>query len=113
MAKKFAKETIKEKNKRFKALFKEIKRLLKINRAGIFAIPNPITKQIALEIMDVDDLSSFNEQVQKNIEEKKQESLKEELQKESDAMTDEQKDMIKDMLVGEGDSFSKPDGQDS
>lgn len=111
MAKKFAKETVKEKNKRFKVLFKEIQRLLKVNRAGIFAVPNPITKSIGLQIMDVDDLESFNEQVQKNIEEKKQEALKDELQAESDAMTDEQKDAIKATLTEQGDMIAPTENE--
>ena len=101
MAKK--KETVAEKNKRFKALSKEIKGLLKKNKAGIFAVPNPITKSIGLQIMDEVDLEMFNKQVQENIKQREEEALKSELQAESDAMTEEQKENIKKMLTEEGD----------
>lgn len=112
MTKKFAKETVAEKNKRFKALFKEIKRLLKVNKAGIFAVPNPITKQIGLQIMDQDDLETFNKHVQENIKQREEEALKSELQAESDKLTDEEKENIKKILTEQGDYIApKPDAE--
>lgn len=61
------KETQEAKGKRLEKLNATIGKLLKKNHAGIFAIPNALTKTIHLQVMDIDDLENFNAQIQENI----------------------------------------------
>ena len=77
------KETPEEKYNRLLKLDKTIKKLLTKNHAGIFSVPNPMTKTNHLMIMDIDDLEEFNKQVDKNIEEyrKQEESKDKEMKK--------------------------------
>jgi len=87
------KETQDEKGKRLDKLNAKIGKLLEKNHAGIFAIPNALTKTIHLQVMDKDDLEDFNKQVQENIkkaeEEGKQaeEGVKKTISEEGDKIT--------------------------
>ena len=67
------KETPEQKYNRLLKLDKDIKKQLKNNHAGIFAVPNPITKTTHLMIMDIDDLEKFNSEVQENIKQMQEE----------------------------------------
>ena len=86
-------ETGKQKYKRLLKLDKTIQKLLKDNHAGMFSVPNPMTKSIQLIIMDTDDLEEFNNQVTKNIEE-------------YNAQKDAKEEEMKKMVTGKGEDLT-------
>ena len=89
------KETEEQKGKRLEKLNKKIGELLQKNHAGIFAIPDPSQKTVFLQVMDLNDLETFNKQVQENIQKQQEENNKKMV------------DAIKETVTGEGDKIEE------
>ena len=89
------KETEKQKDKRLFGVHKRFIKDLKLNHAGMYAIPNPMTKQINFMIMDLDDLENFNKQIQSNIQSKQEEENK------------TISDGMEEVMTGKGDELNK------
>ena len=68
-------ETVKQKQARFNKLFKEIMKMLKENGATFIAMPDPLTKNMKVIMVEQEEADAYFSEVEKQLQKQIQEQI--------------------------------------